>query len=52
MVSTFLLFQHTAVQSTILILIRTADKILQTGSVVKSSAAPIQKDMAVSDSDA
>ena len=48
----FLLFQQTAVQSTILFLIRTADKILQTYSVVKNSAATIQKDMAVSDSDA
>ena len=51
-VASFLLFQQTAVQSTILILIRTANKILQTCSVVKSSAATIQKDMAVSDSDA
>ena len=48
----FLLFQQTAVQSTILFLIPTADKILQTCSVVKNSAATIQKDMAVSDSDA
>jgi len=48
----FLLFQQTAVQSTILFLIRTADKILQTCSVVKNSAATIQTDMAVSDSDA
>ena len=51
----FLLFQQTAVQSTILFLIRTVDKILQTCSVVKNSAATgatIQTDMAVSDSDA
>ena len=47
---TFLLFQQTAVQSTILFLIRTDDMILQTCSVVKDSAATIQTDMAVSDS--
>ena len=54
-VLTFLLFQQTAVQSAILFLIRTVDKILQTCSVVKNSAstaATIQTDMAVSDSDA
>ena len=48
----FLLFQQTAVQSTILFLIRTVDEILRTYSVVKNSAATIQKDLAVSDSDA
>ena len=54
-VETFLLFQQTADQSTILFLFRTFDKILQTCSVVKNSAATaatIQTDMAVSDSDA
>ena len=50
--SPFLLFQQTAVQSTILFLIRTVDKILQTCSLVKNSAATIQTDMAVSDIDA
>ena len=48
----FFLFQQTAVQSTILFLICTVDKILQTGSVVNDSAATIQTDMAVSDGDA
>ena len=53
MVGTFLLLQQTAVQSSILFLSRTVDKILQTSSVVKNSAASdatIQIDMAVSDS--
>ena len=47
----FLLFQKTAVQTTILFLFRLVDKILQTGSVVKNAAkaATIQEDMAVSD---
>jgi hypothetical protein len=52
---TLLLLQQTVVQSTILFLIRTVDKILQTCSVVKnqaSTAATIQTDMAVSDIDA
>jgi hypothetical protein len=49
---TFLLLQQTAVQSSILIVSRTVDRILQTSSVVKNSAATIQTDMAVSDSDA
>ena len=48
----FLLLQQTAVQSSILILSRAVDRILQTYSVVKNSAATIQTDMAVSDSDA
>ena len=51
-VTTLLLFQQTAVQSAKLFLIRTVDKILQTCLVVKNSAATIQTDMAVSDSDA
>ena len=54
-VMTFLLFQQTAVQYTILFLFRTVDKILQTCSVVKNSAATAattQTDMAVSDRDA
>ena len=38
-VLTFLLLQQTAVQSSILFLSRTVDKILQTSSVVKASAA-------------
>ena len=38
---TFLLFQQTAVQSTIFFLIRTVDKILQTCSVLMNSAATI-----------
>ena len=46
----FLLFQQKAVQSTILLLFFIVDKILQTNSVdKKSAAAAIQKDMAVSD---
>ena len=51
----FLLFQQTAVQSSILFLSRTVDKILQTCSVVNNlvaTSATIQTDMAVSDSDA
>jgi hypothetical protein len=48
----FLLLQQTAVQSSILILSHTVNRILQTSSVVKNSAATIQTDMAVSDSDA
>ena len=52
-VTTFLLLQQTAVQSSILFLSCTVDKILQTSSVGKNSAASdakIQIDMAVSDS--
>ncbi len=48
----FLLFQQTAVQSTILFLFHIVDKILQTWSLVKNSYArdaTIQEDMAVSD---
>ena len=48
----FLLLQQTAVQSSILILSYAVDRILQTCSVVKNSAATIQTDMAVSDGDA
>ena len=46
----FLLFKQTAVQSTILFLFHLVDKMLQTGSVGKKSAAtPMQEYMAVSD---
>ena len=51
-VISFLLFQQTAVQSTILFLLRIVDKILQTCSVVKNAAATaatIQEGMAVSE---
>ena len=49
-VSPFLLFQQTAVQSTILFLFRIVDKILQTSSVAENSAdAALLEDMAVSD---
>ena len=50
LVDTFLLLKQTAVQSSILILSHAVDRILQTCSVVKNSAATIQTDMAVSDS--
>ena len=41
----FLLFQQTAVQSAILFLVRTVDKILQACSVVKNSASTAATDI-------
>ena len=46
----FLLLQQTAVQSSILILSHAVDRILQTCSVVKNSAATLQTYIALSDS--
>ena len=47
----FFLFEQTPVQSTIIFLFGILDRILQTGSIVKkSAAAAMQEDMAVLDS--